>query len=115
MNILENLNIILINLDIPFATGHYAGTPPETYAVIIPLADSFAFHADNIPLADIQEARLALYSKGNYYTLRQRIVNALLAGGFTITDRRYIEFETDTEYHHSAIDVSKHYPIEEAG
>ena len=115
MNILENLNIILINLDIPFATGHYGGTPPDTYVVIVPLADSFAHCADNRPQADIQEARLALYSKGNYYTLRQRIVNALLSDGFTITDRRYIEYENDTGYHHAAVDVSKIYHTEEAG
>ena len=31
--------------------------------------------------------------------------------GFTITDRRYIGYESDTKYHHIAIDVAKHYNI----
>ena len=115
MNILENLTTLLANISIPFATGHYSGVPPDEYIVIVPLADSFDLAADNRPHMDVQEARLALYSKGNYCPTRRKITDALLAADFTITDRRYIEFETDTEYHHSAIDVSKHYPIEEAG
>jgi len=112
MNILENLTSLLAELQIPFATGHYGDVPPDTYVVIIPLADSFDLAADNMPQMDVQEARLALYSKDNYYPLRQKITKALLAADFNITDRRYIEFETDTRYHHIAIVVSKHYELE---
>ena len=112
MNILENLAAVLTDLRIPFATGHYGDVPPDTYVVIIPLADSFGLAADNKPQIDVQEARLALYSKDNYYPVRNKIVTALLAADFTITDRRYIEFETDTGYHHYCVDVSKHYEME---
>ena len=112
MNILEELTALLNDLQISFATGHYNSVPPDEYVVIVPLADSFDLAADNLPQVDVQEVRLALYSKGNYYLLRQKIVNALFAAEFTITDRRYIEFEADTGYHHYAIDVSKHYEVE---
>ena len=80
--------------------------------VIVPLADSFDLAADNRPHMDIQEARLALYSKGNYYPTRKKITDALLTADFTITDRRYIEYEEGTGYHHVAIDVSKPYEME---
>jgi len=113
MNILENLSELLTNLNIPFASGHYSGTPPDEYVVIVPLADTFDLAADNLPQMDVQEARLALYSKGNYYPLRNKLVAALLNADFTVTDRRYIEFEADTKYHHYAVDVSKHYEMED--
>ena len=112
MNILENLTTLLTTLQIPFATGHYSGVPPDEYVVIVPLADSFDLAADNFPHMDVQEARLALYSKGNYYPTRKKITDVLLTAGFIITDRRYIEFEADTGYHHVAIDVSKPYEME---
>ena len=112
MNILEDLTTILTDINVPFATGHYSDTPPAAYVVIVPLADSFDFAADNRPQMDVQEARLALYNKDNYYPLRQIITNALFAAEFTITDRRYIEYESDTGYHHTAIDVEKSYPME---
>ena len=112
MNILEELYTLLTNLQVNFATGHYSGIPPDEYIVIVPLADTFDLAADNFPQMDVQEARLALYSKGNYYPLRNSLVAALQNADFSVTDRRYIEFETDTHYHHYAVDVSKHYELE---
>lgn len=40
-------------------------------------------------------------------------MKAVLNADMTITDRRYIGFETDTCYHHYAIDVAKSYVWEE--
>lgn len=40
-------------------------------------------------------------------------MKAVLNADMTITDRRYIGFETDTGYHHYAIDVAKSYVWEE--
>ena len=112
MNILTQLTELLETLQIPFATGHYGGVPPDEYVVIIPLADAFTLAADNRPQMDIQEARLALYAKGNYTLIRDNITAMLINHDFTITDRRYIEYEPDTGYHHTAIDVEKSYPME---
>ena len=113
MNILEELAALLTyDINIPFATGHFSGVPPDEYVVLVPLADSYDLAADNRPHVDVQEARLALYSRKNYYPIRQKIINALLASEFNITDRRYIEFEADTGYHHVAVDISKHYEME---
>jgi len=115
MNILSELTAMLTDLKVPFEAGHFSGVPPDEYIVIIPLADSFDLTADNLPQAEVQEARLAIYSKNNYYPLRNQITSALLDMDFNITDRRYIEFEADTKYHHAVVDVSKAYEIESEG
>ena len=36
----------------------------------------------------------------------------LIQAGFTITDRRYIGREDDTNYHHVALDVCKNYEVD---
>ena len=115
MNILSELTALLTDLKIPFEAGHFSGVPPDEYMVIIPLADSFDLAADNLPQADVQEARLAIYSKNNYYPLRNKVTARLLDEDFTISDRRYIAFEADTKYHHAVIDVSKTYEYESEG
>ena len=65
-----------------------------------------------MPHADVQEARISLFTMANYMPLKNSIVEALLRGGFTITDRRYLGFETETGYHHYAIDAAKQYDFE---
>jgi hypothetical protein len=40
-------------------------------------------------------------------------VKALLAAGYTITDRQYIGYETETGYHHYNVDVAQYYEMEE--
>jgi hypothetical protein len=112
MNIIEDLSALLTNLSVPFETGHYGGVPPDQYVVIIPLVDTYDLSADNRPQVDVQEARLAIYSKTNYYPLRNKITSALMDADFTITDRRYIEFEADAKFHHAVVDVMKHYNLE---
>ena len=80
--------------------------------MIIPLTDSFELYADNTPQNEVQDARLSLYSKNNYYKLRNRLTKELLAADFTVTDRRYIGFEADEKLHHYVIDVLKQYELE---
>lgn len=113
MSILSEINSIVETLSIPVETGVFSGVPPDEYLVIMPLADTFEVFADNRPRHEVQEARLSLFVKGNYMTLKNQLVKALLNAGFTITDRRYIGHEDDTGYHHYAIDVAKEYEIEE--
>ena len=47
------------------------------------------------------------------YILANQIVKKLLNAEFTITDRRYIGYETETGYHHYVVDAAKHYEMEE--
>ena len=109
MNILSELTGLLTKFGVPFETGTFKKKAPDEYIVIIPLADRFELFADNLPQTEVQEARLSLYSKGNFLRLRNRLGRVLLESDFTVTDRRYIGYEDETQYHHYAIEVAKEY------
>lgn len=113
MSLLSELNNIAESCGVPVETGIFSDVAPGTYLVLTPLSDSFDLHADNRPGIDTQEVRLSLFTKGSYTKLKNRLVRTLLGADFYITNRRYIGFETDTGYHHYAIDVAKSYVWEE--
>lgn len=113
MSILHDLISILAGTGIPIETGVFSGVPPDEYLVITPMADTYGIFADNLPQAETQEARLSLFSKGNYISRKNEIVRRLLQTGLIITDRRYLGYEADTGYHHYAIDTAKEYEMEE--
>ena len=112
MSILEDLTSLLATKGIPVETGIFSDEAPDTYIVIVPLADTFDLHADNAPGVDIQEARLSLFSKGSYTNIKNRLVRMLLREDYTITGRLYNGYETDTGYHHYTVDVAKSYEYE---
>jgi len=113
MNILSELTALLSMLAIPVETGVFSGKAPDEYVVVTPLADTYPVHADNRPQCETQEARLSLFSKGNYLRRKNEITRSLLAADFTITGRWYIGHEDDTNFHHYAIDVAKYYELED--
>lgn len=113
MSVLADIQMALSDLGITIETGVFTDAAPAKYIVVVPIADTFDLHADNAPGIDVQEARLSLYAQGNYIADKNAIVKTLLGADFTITDRRYIGYETDTGYHHYAVDVAKHYEMEE--
>ncbi len=113
MNILSDLKKALKTAKIPTETGVFSGAPPCEYLVITPLSDTFELDSDDYPSYETQEARISLFSKGNYLKAKNVIVKLLLKADFTITDRRYIEHEDDTGFHHYAIDVAKLYELED--
>ena len=113
MNILADLQTTLEPLSIPIETGVFSEPAPDQYLVVVPLTDTFDLFADNFPGADVQEARLSLFSKRNYISAKNAAVRALLSAEFTITDRRYNGFDSETGYHHYVVDVAKYYEMEE--
>ena len=113
MSILSETKELLDSFELPIATGVYKGTATDTYIVFVPLSDNFELHADNAPNAEVQELRISIFTKDNYRKLANQIVKKLLNAEFTITDRRYIGYETETGYHHYAVDVAKYYEMEE--
>ena len=113
MSVLSDINATLEPLGVPLETGVFKDEAPDKYIVVVPMADSFELHADNTPEYDVQEARISLYAKGSYTKEKNAIVRALLGMDFTITDRRYIGYETETGYFHYNVDVAKHYEMEE--
>ena len=113
MSILSELITHLGTLNIPIETGIFSGVPPEEYLVITPMSDILDLYADNLPQANLEEARLSLFTKFNYINRRNQLTSLLLEAGFSITDRRYIGFEEDTKFHHYAFDVMMDYEMEE--
>lgn len=111
MSLLQILNEILPTL-VPVETGVFSDPPPDRYLVITPLTDTFDLHADNQPNAEVQEARLCLFVKGNYVALKNQIVKALLRADVTITDRRFISHDDTTGHNQYAIDVAKEFDFE---
>lgn len=112
MTILEELNLMFEGLNIPVETGVFSNKPPETYTVLTPIADTFELFANNKPLYDIHEVRISLFSLRNYLEIKNRIVDALLSAGFTITLRKYISRDDNSGYYQFAIDVAKEYETE---
>ncbi len=112
MSILEELNLLIEGLNIPVETGVFSNKPPETYSVLTPIADTFELFADNKPLFDIHEVRISLFSLKNYLEIKNRVVNALLSAGFTITLRKYISRDDNSGYHQFVIDVAKEFETE---
>lgn len=113
MSALAELNALLEDMKIKVETGIFKGKAPDTYTVLTPLVDTDELFADNAPQLEVQEVRVSIYTKGSYTALRNQIVKALREADFTITDKRYIGHEDDTEYHHYGIDVAKEYEFKE--
>lgn len=105
--LLENLSHIAKQLGLAYAVSCYTDSPaPDTYLVFTPLTDSLEVFADNTPGIEVEEVRIALFTKTNYLALRDQITKALISARLVITGRRYIGYEADTGFHHYSIDVS---------
>ena len=104
---LEELNTIVESAGLPVETGVFSTTAPDEYVVITPISEHFELFSDNAPGMNIEEARLSLFSKGNYGAKKRQLVRLLLSAGFLVSERRYIGLEEDTGYHHFAIDGAK--------
>ena len=108
-NILYELTPIFEKLEIPIETGIMSGRPLDTYAVLTPMSERFDVFADNRPQIETQEVRISLFTRKNYIKIKNQLVKSLIQADFTILERRYIDYENDTKYHHYAIDVEKEY------
>jgi len=93
-------------LNITVTINQNADKSANKYITLIPLYDEFDVYADNKPVIDIKEVQLAIYKKANYIELVEQITRLLIEAGFTITNRKYIEYEEDTKLHHYVIDVA---------
>ena len=107
MSILTELTALIEGVGVSVETGVFSDTAPDEYAVVTPLYDNFELFSDNQPEYETQEARLSLFSKGNYIKRKNEVVRALLSADFTITSRFYVGHENDTGYHHYSVDVAK--------
>ena len=120
MSINERIITALKPIKIPVSVSEHpindangATIRPDTFAVIIPLYDGLTAHADDRPTCCTEEVELALYVKGNYLALRNKITRLLLDADIVISGRRYIELEKDTGYHHYIFELVTAHEYEE--
>ena len=113
MSLLSDLIAIAANSGIAVETGVFRDAAPEEYLVLTPLSDTFDIFADNDPGIDVQEVRVSLFTTGSYTKRKNALIRAFLAADLTITDRRYLGYDTETGYHNYAIDVANYYEMEE--
>lgn len=112
MNLISDINTVLESMGIPFETGVFHEPFPQEYILVTPLSETIEMYSDNKPQAEIQEARISLYCKDNYQMRKNQLTKAFLEADFSITDRHYIGFESDTKYHHYCLDVAKLFYLE---
>lgn len=113
MSLLSDLTTIAAKAGIAVETGVFRDAAPEEYLVLTPLSDTFDIYADNDPGVDVQEVRVSLFTTGSYTKRKNALIRAFLATDLTITDRRYLGYDTETGYHNYAIDVANYYEMEE--
>jgi len=109
MSLLSELVTIMDGASVPVETGAFSGVPPDEYVVLTPLTDDFTLFADNMPQLETQEVRISLFSKNNYRRRARRITSLILDAGITISERRYIGYDTETSYHGYSMDAVKLY------
>ena len=109
MSFLSELNSVITALGVQVETSVFSDEPRDEYVVITPMADIPAVSADNRPVIDFYEARISLFTKGNYTRRKSQIIKALLNNGFTVTGRRYAGYDPETKFHNFAVDAAKEY------
>jgi len=112
-SLLSDLKWLIGGLGIPCETGVQSGKAPDTYTVLTPILDDYPVMGDDVPLDEVQEVRISLFTRGNYRALKQSIEKACIKAGLCITDRRYVGREDDTGYFHYAVDTANCYSLEE--
>ena len=111
--LLTTLTDLMAGINLAVETGAFKNKAPDRYVVLTPLSDNYEMFADNRPNAETQEVRISLFEKGNYLKTKNTIARVLLDSDVTITDKRYIGYENETEYHHYTIDVAKNFEMED--
>jgi len=109
MTILEEITALLNLLGFVVETVLFSGVAPPEYVVLTPMFDRFSMHGDDLPIYETQEVRISLFTQSNYIKRKNLMVKELLKAGFTVTGRHYVGLETDTGYHHYAVDAAKNY------
>ena len=112
MSLLSELNTLLSPV-LPVETGVFSGKAPDKYCFLTPMTDDFLLFGDNMPLLDMSEVRISVFTQDNYLALVKQIISLLLLADFTITGRQYVGHEDETKYNHYAIDVAKEYEYKE--
>ena len=87
MSLLSEIHDILRPVGIPVETGVFSDKAPDEYIVVVPLTENYDYFADNQPVVDIHEARISIFTKGNYLSIKNAVVKAFLVAEFTVSGK----------------------------
>jgi hypothetical protein len=112
-NLLADLRELIVSLGLQCETGVLSDKAPATYIVLTPIQDVYNAFGEDIPLDEVQEVRISLFTRTNYRALKRQIETVCINARLVITGRRYIGREDTSGYFHYAIDVANCYFLEE--
>lgn len=117
MSLLSAITAILnSSTEISFATGEFETgvtnrlADSDDYIAVIP-QETLIEYADDAPLREIQNARIIIYSAGDWVIPEYAIVRACLAAGLYVTARTYGGYSDEDHRHVFNIDVAQSYPF----
>lgn len=106
MSIFELITNTLKPLGIPVAMAENTDKQLNNYIVMKPVQEDFIAYADNKPNMEVVQAEISLYSKENFIDLAREITSILLEAGFTIKNRKYMDYNQEARLHHYVIYVA---------
>lgn len=117
MSLLSAITAILnSSTEISFATGEFETgvtnrlADSDDYIAVIP-QETLIEYADDAPQREIQNARIIIYSAGDWVFPEYAIVRACLAAGLYVTARTYGGYSDEDHRHVFNIDVAQSYPF----
>ena len=117
MSLLSAISAILnASTEINFATGEFETgitnrlADSDDYIAVIP-QETLIEYADDAPQREIQNARIIIYSAGDWVVPEYAIVRACLAAGLYVTARTYGGYSDEDHRHVYNIDVAQSYPF----
>lgn len=95
-------------LGVPVSKSHYEGKA-ETYVTYMQLDKDNTLAGDDTILGVIQYYDFDIYSKGNYLSVIDNLINIMTAAGWTYQPSRDSPdlYERDTQYYHKTICLAK--------
>ena len=104
MPALETIVAALAPLKLKHGVGSCTENPSIDAQGIVPDIER-GFEADNDDLFVDEHVNIEFYLSGNYRTALSSAKSLLKAAGIVVLESRYVEFETDTQKHHTTLAV----------
>ena len=104
MPVLETIDAALAPLNLKHGVGVCTVSPAVDHYVLVPDYER-GFEADNDDLYTDEHVNIEFYLGGNYRTALSSAKSLLKAAGITVLESRYVEYENETQKHHTALAV----------
>lgn len=99
---------ILARLNVPFSFLHYEGKA-NIFITYMQIDKDNSFAGDDEIISIVQNYDFDIYSKGNYLTIVDQLINLMVEAGWTYQPSRDSPdmYEADTKFYHKTICFAK--------